>query len=67
MSLAGGMHPESLAAFVVSMAQAPSDVLAVQALQAHAKNQLRVVPLFERIDDLGAAAGTLQALLSIPE
>lgn len=67
MALAGGMHQESLAAFVVSMAQAPSDVLAVQALQAHAENQLRVVPLFERIDDLGAAAGTLQALLSIPE
>jgi phosphoenolpyruvate carboxylase len=67
MSLAGGMHQESLAAFVVSMAQAPSDVLAVQALQAHAKNQLRVVPLFERIDDLGAAAATLQGLLSIPE
>ena len=65
-AVAGGMHPESLAAFVVSMAQAPSDVLAVEALQAHATNRLRVVPLFERVDDLGAAAGTLRDLLAIP-
>ncbi len=65
-NLAGSMHPESLAAYVVSMAQAPSDVLAVQALQAHSKNQLRVVPLFERIDDLDAAPATLRALLAIP-
>ena len=65
-AVAGGMHPESLAAFVVSMAQAPSDVLAVEALQAHSKNRLRVVPLFERVDDLGAAAGTLRDLLAIP-
>ena len=61
------MHPESLSAYVVSMAQAPSDVLAVEALQAHAPNRLRAVPLFERVDDLGAAAGTLRALLAIPE
>src|SRR5205085_10794173 len=31
--LAGTMNPESLSAFVVSMAQAPSDVLAVEAFQ----------------------------------
>jgi phosphoenolpyruvate carboxylase len=66
-ALAGTMHPESLAAYVVSMAQAPSDVLAVQALQAHSKTRLRVVPLFERVDDLGAAPATLRALLEIPE
>ena len=65
--LAGRMNPESLSAFVVSMAQAPSDVLAVEALQAHAKNRLRAVPLFERIDDLGRAADTLRTLLAIPE
>ena len=64
--LAGSMNPESLSAFVVSMAQAPSDVLAVEALQAHSKNRLRAVPLFERIDDLGRAAETLRALLAIP-
>jgi phosphoenolpyruvate carboxylase len=66
-ALAGTLHPESLSAYVVSMAQAPSDVLAVEALQAHSRNRLRVVPLFERVDDLGAAAGTLRALLAIPE
>jgi phosphoenolpyruvate carboxylase len=64
--LAGTMNPESLSAFVVSMAQAPSDVLAVEALQAHSKNRLRAVPLFERIDDLGRAADTLRSLLAIP-
>ena len=64
--LAGAMNPESLSAFVVSMAQAPSDVLAVEALQAHSKNRLRAVPLFERIDDLGCAAETLRSLLAIP-
>jgi phosphoenolpyruvate carboxylase len=67
MSILDEIHPESLAAFVVSMAQAPSDVLAVEALQARSSNRLRVVPLFERVDDLGAAAGTLRALLAIPE
>jgi phosphoenolpyruvate carboxylase len=60
-------HPESLSAYVVSMAQAPSDVLAVEALQAHTGNRLRVVPLFERVDDLGRAAETVGALLAIPE
>ena len=56
--LAGTMNPESLSAFVVSMAQAPSDVLAVEAFQARSKNRLRAVPLFERIDDLGARCST---------
>jgi len=64
--LAGSMNPESLSAFVVSMAQAPSDVLAVEALQAHSKNRLRAVPLFERIDDLERAPETLRSLLAIP-
>ena len=64
--LAGSMNPESLSAFVVSMAQAPSDVLAVEAFQAHSKHRLRAVPLFERIDDLGRAAHTLRSLLAIP-
>jgi phosphoenolpyruvate carboxylase len=65
--LAGQLHPESLSAYVISMAQAPSDVLAVEAFQAHSKHRLRAVPLFERVDDLGSAAGTLRALLAIPE
>jgi phosphoenolpyruvate carboxylase len=65
--VAAEIHPESLSAYVVSMAQAPSDVLAVEALQAHAGTRLRVVPLFERVDDLGGAAGTLRSLLALPE
>lgn len=64
--MAGNMNPESLSAFVISMAQAPSDVLAVEALQAHSKNRLRAVPLFERIDDLAIAAEALRSLLAIP-
>lgn len=64
---AAEIHPESLSAYVVSMAQAPSDVLAVEALQLGAPSRLRVVPLFERVDDLGAAAGTLRDLLALPE
>jgi phosphoenolpyruvate carboxylase len=66
-SLAGQLHPESLSAYVISMAQAPSDVLAVEAFQAHSKHRLRAVPLFERVDDLGAAASTLRELVAIPE
>ena len=66
-SLAGQLHPESLSAYVISMAQAPSDVLAVEAFQAHAKHRLRAVPLFERVDDLGRAPETLRELLAIPE
>ena len=65
--LAGRMNPESLSAFVVSMAQVPSDVLAVEAFQVQSKNRLRAVPLFERIDDLGRAADTLRTVLAIPE
>jgi phosphoenolpyruvate carboxylase len=61
------INPESLSAYVVSMAQAPSDVLAVEALQGHSPNRLRVVPLFERVDDLASAAGTLRALFAVPE
>ena len=66
-TLAGQLHPESLSAYVISMAQAPSDVLAVEAFQAHSKHRLRAVPLFERVDDLGGAPATLRELLAIPE
>src|SRR4051812_29439666 len=63
----GEIHPESLAAYVVSMAQAPSDVLAVEVLQAQSPARLRIVPLFERVDDLGNAPAALRALLALPE
>ncbi len=60
------IHPESLGAYVVSMAQAPSDVLAVEYLQSLTGCRLRTVPLFEQIDDLGRARETVKALLDIP-
>jgi phosphoenolpyruvate carboxylase len=59
--------PESFGAYVVSMAQAPSDVLAVEFLQRQAGSGLRVVPLFEQVEHLRSAAGTIRALLDIPE
>jgi phosphoenolpyruvate carboxylase len=58
---------ESLGAYVVSMAEAPSDVLAIEYLQKHAGISLRVVPLFEQVDALRGAADTVGALLRIPE
>jgi phosphoenolpyruvate carboxylase len=59
--------PESLGAYVISMAQAPSDVLAVEFMQWHAGSNLRVVPLFEQVDDLRGSAAAVRALLRIPE
>ena len=62
------IHPESLGAYVITMAGQPSDVLAVELLQrlARVDPPLRVVPLFETARDLRAAGGVVQALLSIP-
>ncbi len=61
------IRTESLGAYVISMAKAPSDVLAVQLLQKECgrKKMLRVVPLFETISDLESAGKTMEALLSI--
>lgn len=63
-----GQSPEALGAYVISMAHAPSDVLAVQLLQkvAGVARPLRVVPLFETIDDLAGAPATLRQLLAMP-
>lgn len=64
-----------LGAYVISMAGAPSDVLAVELLQREARMAfattesgppMRVVPLFETLSDLEGAAGALDALLTIP-
>lgn len=59
---------DSLGAYVISMAEQPSDVLAVMLLQQKAEmpRLLRVVPLFETLDDLDGAAACLDALLAIP-
>jgi phosphoenolpyruvate carboxylase len=62
------VHPESLGAYVITMAGKPSDVLAVELLQREAgvTPPRRVVPLFETARDLRAAAGMVHALLAIP-
>ena len=62
------IHPESLGAYVITMAGRPSDVLAVELLQREAgvTPPRRVVPLFETARDLAAAAPMVDALLSIP-
>ncbi|XP_016478299.1 phosphoenolpyruvate carboxylase [Nicotiana tabacum] len=54
-------------AYIISMATAPSDVLAVELLQreCHVKRPLRVVPLFEKLDDLEAAPAAVARLFSI--
>ncbi|XP_051151878.1 phosphoenolpyruvate carboxylase [Andrographis paniculata] len=54
-------------AYIISMATAPSDVLAVELLQreCHVKHPLRVVPLFEKLDDLEAAPAAVARLFSV--
>ncbi|WP_105102830.1 phosphoenolpyruvate carboxylase [Microbulbifer pacificus] len=60
--------PEGLGAYVISMARTSSDVLAVMLLQkiAGVREPMRVVPLFETLDDLNSAFDTMSALLEIP-
>ncbi|MEY1662511.1 phosphoenolpyruvate carboxylase [Isoalcanivorax beigongshangi] len=60
--------PQTLGAYVISMATAPSDVLAVMLLQREAgvAQFMRVVPLFETLDDLEQGPSTMRALLEIP-
>ncbi|KAJ3124037.1 hypothetical protein HK098_001413 [Nowakowskiella sp. JEL0407] len=59
---------DALAAYVISMAQYPSDILAVQLLQkvSGMKKPMRVAPLFETKADLERAAETIERLLSVP-
>ena len=59
------LPPESLGAYVITMASRASDVLAVELLQKLAGNPRpqRVVPLFETAADLQAPAPVLDALL----
>ncbi len=65
--VAATLPQESLGAYVVSMANAPSDVLAVEVMQSLAGARMRTVPLFEQVDDLQRAGGTIRELVSIPE
>nr|ABG01962.1 phosphoenolpyruvate carboxylase [Sesuvium portulacastrum] len=58
---------DSFGAYIISMATAPSDVLAVGLLQRECqiKNPLRVVPLFEKLADLESAPASVARLFSI--
>ncbi|MCO8074254.1 phosphoenolpyruvate carboxylase [Acinetobacter lwoffii] len=58
---------ESLGAYIISMAEYPSDVLAVLLLQKEAgiEQALRVVPLFETLKDLDGAAATMSTLFKM--
>lgn len=61
-------HDDSLGAYVISQCTTVSDIMAVLLLQRDAgvKKPLRVVPLFETLDDLKGAAATMDDLLAIP-
>ncbi|AAF15070.1 putative phosphoenolpyruvate carboxylase; 69384-74546 [Arabidopsis thaliana] len=76
--VAAELGSESLGAYVISMASNASDVLAVELLQKDARlaltsehgkpcpgGTLRVVPLFETVNDLRAAGPSIRKLLSI--
>ncbi len=65
--VAAEIEPDSLGACIISMAEAPSDVLAAEFLQQQSGLNLRVVPLFEQVDSLRGAAATMRELLAIPE
>lgn len=68
-SMLSRIRTESLGAYVISMARSVSDILAVQLLQkvTGRKTPLRVVPLFETINDLVNAPQILRKLFAIPE
>ena len=57
---------ESLGAYVISMTTSASDILSVLFLQKEAKikDRLRVVPLFETLDDLINSRSIMQTLFS---
>jgi phosphoenolpyruvate carboxylase len=62
-------QPQSaLGSYVISMASSPSDVLTVILLlkEAGINHQMRVVPLFETLDDLSGSSDAIDNLLSIP-
>jgi len=63
------IRTESLGAYVISMAKSASDVLLVHLFQKinGRKRHLRVVPLFETIEDLRNAPRIIANLLKIPE
>lgn len=61
------LPPDNFGAYIISMATALSDVLAIELLQreCHVKHPLRVVPVFEKLTDLEAAPAALAQLFLI--
>ena len=59
---------QCLGAYVISMTSKASDILSVYFLQkqAQTKNLLRVVPLFETLDDLKNAKSVMENLFKLP-
>ncbi len=62
-----GQTPEALGSYVISMASKPSDVLNVILLlrESGMKHPMRVVPLFETLDDLTGAPDAMAALFEL--
>ncbi len=62
-----GQPPEALGSYVISMASSPSDILNVILLlrEAGMKHPMRVVPLFETLDDLRNAPDSMRALYEV--
>lgn len=60
---------DSFGAYIISMASNPSDILLVLVLQkiCGVTKPLRVVPLFETLDDLNTADACMDQLFSIPQ
>ncbi|SFD83007.1 Phosphoenolpyruvate carboxylase, type 1 [Pseudomonas citronellolis] len=65
--VAAAVPAASLGSYVISMAGQPSDVLAVQLLlkECGLRRPLRVVPLFETLDDLDNAGPCIDRLLGL--
>jgi len=59
---------QCLGAYIISMTSSSSDILSVYFLQMQAqiKNLLRVVPLFETLEDLKNANGVMKNLFKLP-
>jgi phosphoenolpyruvate carboxylase len=68
MRMLAELPVDSLGAYVISMAKTASDVLCVVLLQRECgvRSPLRVVPLFETLDDLNSAPQTMTTLLGSP-
>jgi phosphoenolpyruvate carboxylase len=66
LRLVAKLGTESFGAYVISMARTPEDVFRVVQLQrtCGVQRPLRVVPLFERVDDLQQAPATMTALFA---